>query len=518
MEIELKLLIERQHAESLRQSPLLQQYAAGAPRTMRLVDTYFDTPALDICNSDAGLRVREIDGALLQTFKGGGKITSGLHSRHEWETPLGAPQPDLPTLRKQLGRHGDWARLLRRPDLAASLDAAFRIDMQRTAWDLRLPQGDLVELALDEGEITSGEHKAAISEVEIELKSGRAEHLFDFGLALLEEMPLQLADRSKAARGYALSQAQPPVPLRAQTLTLARSMTVEHGMRAIFANCLGQINGNAAIIGADDDPEGIHQMRVGVRRLRSALRLFRDAAPCPPDLLTELKWLADALGQARDWEVLEESTLPRIAAAAATPALLAPLHDQASAIARARHQDAAAAVASPRFTRLMLRFGAWMAGMRWRDGAQGGRLRKLQAPLHKFARKVLARDHARLLRRGRRLAHADAPARHELRIAAKKTRYAAEFFRSLYPQARLRTYVRTLSALQDSLGWLNDAAVADGLLAEVQAAPGTSAELAGAAGYARGSLDTAAALEQPALLAEWRDFTQARRPWPKSKK
>jgi inorganic triphosphatase YgiF len=378
---------------------------------------------------------------------------------------------------------------------------------------MRLPQGDVVEFALDEGSIACGGQTSAVSEIELELKSGAPEHLFDFALQLMEHVPLRLSNSSKAARGYAMYRPQPPAAVRARPVRLARELTVEEGFRVIVANCLAQVQGNEAAVLDGRDPDGIHQMRVGLRRLRSALKLFKDVAPCPPDLLAELSWLSGELGQARDWEVLLGSTLPRMSTALPEQAgALAPLEQACATSVHEKHRQAADAVASARFARLALAFGAWLTGKRWRGARQGRRHKKLQAPLTRFSRKVLAQDQAALLRRGRRLAHADPAARHRLRIAAKKTRYASEFFQSLYPRKRIKPYVATLTELQDALGWLNDAAVADGLLASLPQADAASAELAGAAGFARGYLQAAPGLEQPELLKLWKRFAHTRPP------
>ncbi len=336
MEVELKLLIEPRHVDTLRQSPLLQQYAGAPPETLPMQDIYFDTPDLAILKSNAGLRVREAGGAWVQTLKGGGGVASGLHSRYEWESAVAGPQPDLGALAGLVDAHSAWGKLLRQPELASRLEQAFTTSIRRTTWDLRLPEGDLVEFALDEGSIACRGEETPVCEIEIELKSGQAEHLFDFALELIEQIPLRLGAISKAARGYALyqSQSQAPAIVRARPLRLARELNVEEGFRLIIANCLAQVQANEAAVTEGNDPEGIHQMRVGLRRLRSALRLFKDLAPCPQPLLDDLSWLGKELGEARDWEVLLDSTLPRIAKA--VPEQTAPdLLQQAAEEARA---------------------------------------------------------------------------------------------------------------------------------------------------------------------------------------
>jgi len=513
MEVELKLSVEASHADSLRTLPLLQKYAAAAPRTVHMADIYFDTPEMAIRSSDAGLRVREVDDAWIQTLKGGGSVASGLHSRYEWESRVAGPQPELDALRKLVNPHSAWGKLLREPGLDARLEKAFTTTIRRTIWDLRLPQGDQVECALDEGSIACRDQTSAVCELELELKSGAPEHLFDFALQLMEHIPLRLANSSKAARGYGMFQPQIPAALRAKPVHLARELTVEEGLRVILANCVAQVQGNEAAVLDGRDPEGIHQMRVGLRRLRSALKLFGKLAPCPSPLRAELSWLADQLGQARDWEVLVGSTLPRITAALPEQApALAPLLQAGENAVHDSHRQAAEAVASVRFARLALGLGAWLTGKRWRVASPRRRQKQLQAPLVRFSRKVLARDRAALLRRGRRLAHADAEARHRLRIAAKKTRYASEFFQSLYPRKRIKPFVAALTELQDALGWLNDAAVADGLLGKLQETAAADTRLAGAAGLARGYLGAAPQLEQVELLKLWKRFARTRPP------
>ncbi|TCS37446.1 inorganic triphosphatase YgiF [Paucimonas lemoignei] len=514
MEVELKLTIDPRHAATLRQLSWLQAYAKAPARTLDMADIYFDTADLAIRNSNAGLRVREVDGARVQTLKGGGGVASGLHSRHEWESTVAGPQPELDALRKLVDPHSAWAKLLEEPGLDARLEKAFTTSIKRTVWDLQLPDGDLVELALDEGSISCRDRTIPVSEIELELKSGLPEHLFDLGLKLMEHIPLRLATSSKAARGYDLFQAQVPTAVRARPIQLAREMNVEDGVRVIVTNCLAQIQGNEAAVLDGHDPDAIHQMRVGLRRLRSTLKLFGKLAPCPPDLLAELCWLGDALGEGRDWEVLVDSTLPRIIDALPEQVqALTQLHQACAITAQEKRRQAIDAVASPRFATLALNLGAWLTGKRWRDAGRKANSKKLQASLPEFSDKVLKRRHATLLQRGRRLARANAETRHRLRIAAKQARYAGEFCQSLYPPKRIKNYVAALTGLQDALGWLNDAAVAADLLKTWQQTGATDPALAGTAEFVRGYLCAAADMEQPELLKLWTRFTKTRQPY-----
>jgi triphosphatase len=511
METELKLLIDNEHIAALRQHPLLAQYAVEKPHEQTLVSTYFDTPDLHVRRRGAALRVRQSGNDWLQALKTGGSVSGGLHRREEWEGKTGGPSLDLAALRSMVGPRHEWSKLLLDPAFTDALAPRFTTRITRTVWELRLPHGAEVEFALDLGTIEHeyprerGDDKvkdsSAISEVEIELKSGDTAELFAFALQLLETIPLQIGSQSKAERGYAIVNPPRSTVHKAERLDLARDMTVEQGFEAIIANCLAQIHGNETGVMQGSDPESVHQMRVGLRRLRSALRLFKNVIAVPAALQEELQWLTGELGAARDWEVLSISTLPRISTAAMNGEA-APLQGVAAEVARAKREQAAVAMKSTRYTKLMLSFAAWMAAREWR-AHDGKANRKLDAPLRKFADEELVHDQHRMIKHGKHLQDADPQTRHKLRIAAKKTRYATEFFQSLYSSKRVGPYVKTLTSLQDELGWLNDAAVAERLLHELQE---THPDVGPDAGFARGYLHAQVHGEDHNLQRLWKRF------------
>ncbi|MDB5839363.1 MAG: hypothetical protein JWQ23_1315 [Herminiimonas sp.] len=509
MEIELKLLIDPTAVESLRKHALLERYAIAPPSAQELVTTYFDTSDFEVRKSDAALRVRRSGTDWIQTLKGGGSVEGGLHQRHEWESTVDGPCPDLAALRDMVEHDTAWGKLLRSKSLEDRILPVFTTKFQRTVWHLQTPEGDDIELALDQGTVEHGETTVPISEIEMELKAGDANHLFDLALELLDQVALRIGNISKAERGYALHSPQGPAIIKASRVELSRRATVEQGLQAILANCMGQIQGNEAGVVHGQDPESVHQMRVGLRRLRSALDMFGDAVTCPAQILEDLDWLAAELGAARDWEVLHDSTLPAIDHAIPRDIESAALRTAVSDTAASKRGQAAGAVNSVRYTRLMLGFQAWAQGARWRDQAAGQAAGMLAKPLARFANNVLTRDQKRLLKRGKRLRSADPMARHRVRIAAKKARYASEFFESLYRAGRMRRYTEHLAALQDELGRFNDAAVADGLLRQLQA---DHPELAASAGFARGVLAADVTDGDLKLGKPWKRFTRAKLP------
>jgi len=311
----------------------------------------------------------------------------------------------------------------------------------------------------------------------------------------------------RAGRSHALSAPKPPAVVEALPLELAPGLTVEQGFQAIVGNCLAQLQGNEAGVAQGTDPESVHQMRVGLRRLRSALGLFGKVAPCPAALQQELVWLASELGAARDWDVLVGDTLPRLATDGMKAAARAPLQQAAGDVARQNRQQAAATVRSVRYARLLLSLGGWLQGARWPEALAAPEQEALAAPLTPFATQALARRHRTLKKRGKRLRGGTLQARHRVRIAAKNVRYAAEFFQSLYPAKRLRSYVAALTGLQGVLGQLNDASVADGLLAQLAQ---THPELEQSADLARACLMAHRKRELRQLGKLWRRFAALR--------
>lgn len=151
----------------------------------------------------------------------------------------------------------------------------------------------------------------------------------------------------------------------------------------------------------------------------------------------------------------------------------------------------------------MLEVGAWLQDSRWQHALDETGRQRLAAPLRKYATASVARLHRKLLEVGKDLANAAPEERHRARIAAKHLRYAAEFFRSLFPAARIARYIKRLAALQDVLGRLNDAAVGDALLREAEKA---DPALLHDVSFARGYLLANAQRDADGLRDLWRRF------------
>lgn len=300
-----------------------------------------------------------------------------------------------------------------------------------------------------------------------------------------------------------------PGAVKATPLALKRKMNAEQAFQAIARNCLAQIQANEAGVDKFHDVECLHQMRVGLRRLRSALSMYRDLIQLPVDVAGDLEWLLSQLGPARDWDVLAGSTLPRMSEGSEHAPELVAVTMAAHSRTHELHHVAAAAIASERYQQLIGALAQWINGRGWRVAMSRKTRAQLKSKVRKFADTVLEQDQKRLLKRGSQLKTATPESRHRVRIAAKKTRYAAEFFGSLYKDKQVRPYVKALTHLQDELGWMNDVSVADGLLEELgQGEVGLRGGIDAARTLLAASVENGAATTQKA----WKRFAPMKTP------
>jgi inorganic triphosphatase YgiF len=444
----------------VREHPLLAELATGAPREHEHTDTYYDTPALDLWRAGLSLRVRRNGDDMVQTVETAAGAAPILHPRGVWEAHIDAPQPDASTL-ADIARQMKTQRLraiLASPAIGGQLQPVFTSSTRRTTWDIALPGGQLVECALDSGSIAANGRSLDTGELELQLKRGNPTRLFELALSLHEDIPLDVSNASLAARGYALLHDAIPAPVKATPVRLNRKMRMEDALQCMGLNCLAQVEANLPAVLAQG-VEGLHQMRVGLRRLRALFDMFRDLAPLPAGLKEGLDWLSGELGATRDWDVLANTTLPAIDGIH-TEALQAAARERA----RTLHRQLLPALHSARYTQLMLQLNAWLRGRQWRPASGLPKHDPLSERALDGLVPLVREAQKRLRKRIKALDENDAPARHRVRIAAKKARYAAEFFRDLLPKKEVKTYIKCLSALQDRLGHLNDLAVAARLL------------------------------------------------------
>jgi inorganic triphosphatase YgiF len=459
IETELKLALSPDVARKLRKGKIFRNLRVGRSVTRRLVSTYFDTPMHLLRKSGVALRVRDDGERCAQTVKAAAAGTPGLQNRAEWTTPVNGDRPVL----EHLVGTGAAPQLAHRRE--ADLLPVFTTDLERTTMRLKTRRAE-VEFAIDEGVIRAGANgthrEELVCEAEFELLSGDASSMLKLALEVCESYDARPAHLSKAQRGYALARpALRPRPEKAEPIVLDKSMTTGESFQAIVRDMLEHLlcNQSPTLAG---HPEGIHQTRVAMRRLRAALRAFKRLLPYHERKAFngEFRWFQQRLSPARDWHVFLAETLPLIAASGSIPAAeFAKLRRIAQYERRRATTTALVHLESRRYARLILEFQRWAADLEQADEVKG-----LGRPAVTFARRELARTRKELLEEKRPLKQLPPEDLHTLRKRGKKARYATEFFRSLFEPVAAAHYIQALEELQDRLGETNDAGVAPPLM------------------------------------------------------
>jgi inorganic triphosphatase YgiF len=452
-EIELKLAVPAAALTRLRG----RLRRLGEPRTQLLDTMYFDTPERLLGGQGLALRLRRQGRHWVQTLKSG-DASAALSARGEWELPVAGRALELQRLPAAARTALRSAGL--DPQAAATLRPGFRTRFRRSTW-LVEHDGAQVEIALDEGEVIAGKRRAPLSELEFELKGGAPAALLELALQVVAPgrgapLPLVPLPESKAARGARLALGKGPEVAKAQakrvTAGIGADMTAPAALRRVLANGLDVLLANASGFAESDAPEFVHQARVALRRMRSAVRLLGRDADLPEALVEQMHWVAGALGPARDADVLLADTLPPLLAQlpAALQADVAALQSAALSRQAAARSAARATIRSARFALFSLQLMQWCATPP----------RARAATLSKLAPKRLAQAQRKLFEAGAFFCALAPAERHRVRILAKRLRYALDLFACALPERATAEYVEALSALQDRLGTSNDAAVA----------------------------------------------------------
>lgn len=509
LEIELKLAGTVSALETLWASAI-------APRTRtttrRLISTYFDTPDLRLRRRGFTLRVRHDGRDFVQTVKAGRGELRSVTRRREWSTPVDGPVPDLMRLAEP--------EVLERIGLvvAGELQPLFTTEVTRRTKRYRLDQDDRgkarIEAALDTGEIRCGGKSEAVCELELELLEGSAVALQKEAARLLEGAPLEYQPLTKAERGFALAFGERPTGRKADPPKLNPGDSVEDGLERVLASCVDHWLANHAAVLDGSDTEGVHQMRVAMRRLRSALTVFKSALPADDRewLQREAKSLIAGLGSARDWDVFIDDLLRPVMAARPEDDSLEALRDVVNDERRLAYDQARAMLRSPGYLRFVLDLGAWLEGRGWRRPQTET---SLERDLVDLAGEALSKRHRQVIKLGRKFDDLSDEALHRLRISLKKLRYTAEFFAALYAKGETEAYSKSLRQLQDDLGHLNDLAVAEARLADLRG----RLEQDGAGdrqrpcGVVIGWHADALARIRPRIAKDWRAFTRTRPFW-----
>jgi inorganic triphosphatase YgiF len=508
-ETELKLRIPEGAAGSLRRSPVLSALKQRRGFRRNLLTVYYDTPSLSLAKRGVSLRVRHMGDRNVQAVKlADGEGGGALVRRPEIETEIESDRPEIARIPDEEVR-----RLVSEAAGTEPLAPAFVSEFGRTVWPVRFGDTE-IEVALDQGEIRAGNDRAVrVSEVELELKSGRPDRLLELALELGRSLPLSVERHSKAERGFALLTGRAEGAVRALPVELDPEANGADAFRALARNCLAQLGGNEPAV-RSGDAEGIHQMRVASRRLRALIACFRDLIDpaVAEELKGELRWLMGALGPARDLDVFIAETLEPIAERNPADDALHALNAAARRAAQHAREEARAAIAAPRYTQFLLRVDLLLASGGW--AAAGA---PVTEPVRPLAQQMLRRRCRQLMKIGRGHEVLKIEELHRIRIMAKKMRYAGEFFRSLHSRKLARRYLSRLTRLQDRLGTLNDAVTGRRILDELVPATGLDPAAAGrAAGLVLGWQAARIHADLAAFPAEWEAFRELRPFWSRS--
>ncbi|ALG71519.1 metal-chelation protein CHAD [Azospirillum thiophilum] len=459
-EVELKLHAAPADLARVTALPAMLALADGPPVTQRLRTAYFDTPDLRLAANGVALRVRQEGDRFVQTLKTVNSASPGdsaaVAVRREWDWPVAGE-----AVERGLLADPAVAGLVPAAALDA-LDCLFVTDFRRTTLLLRPDPLTAVELAVDDGGIYAGGRSLPLSEVELELKAGKVASLFDLALTLQNAVPMRIGTESKAEAGLRLVTGRAPGPVEAEALGLSPLTTVAEAYRHILRQALRQFLANEACALGGADVEGLHRMRIALRRLRIAHRIFAPlvASPEADRLVEESRALAKRLGPARGWDVLMSGALdPLLADPKGLPGISREALERLAALARTAGagpaREAMAAILAPGCTTMVLALAAWLEHGRWVSEAEGDRRAALAAPVSTLAGGWLS---ARLAKLGKaaRLPE-DAKARDKLRRRLRTLRYTADFFRGLYPEAAALPFFAVLEPLQAALDAEQDA-------------------------------------------------------------
>ena len=446
-ETELKFEVPPQELRRLKARRALYR---KRPSEQNFVSVYFDTPKRKLARNGISLRVRSNGKKRLQTVKSQG--ADGPFRRGEWENEI---KGDVPDLRQAQGTA--LAPLLTKK-LKRKLTPVFETRVSRTSGLVRR-NGTRIEVALDKGEVRAGRRSAPISEVELEVKRGDAREVFELARELGKHISAKLAFSSKSQRGYHLLDNKPIEAARAEKIKLRRGMSPVEALPVIGRSILRHIAANESAV-RRSDPEGVHQMRVGLRRFRAAMSLFKKLLGDEQSerIKRELKWLTEELAPARDLDVYARIKVEPLRSALPSEMEMKELADMLASRRAAAFDQAQAAVELARYRLLLVDTLQWVENGDW-----ARHRRRHGGPIEKFATKVLARRTKKAKKKAGKLRRLDPGQRHKLLIAVKKLRYGSDFFENLLggrkAGRRLSRFKECLKDLQDRLGVLNDISV-----------------------------------------------------------
>ena len=445
---EFELKFEIPPAHMLRVAAALKE---GKISRQRLQARYFDTADGALAAQGLVVRIRKEGRRWVQTAKG---PTSRLLERLEHNVPLAQPTAGTePTV--DLARHTGTpvgkaiakALNLQPGEDFPPFTPIYETDVHRTTRLLE-HAGSVMEIALDQGRIQSGVQSVDICELEVELKQGQPEHAVALARQWCADYGLSVSSISKSMKCQRLRNPDAAVPaVAAAGPEFQQGATGAQIVAAVLQSCLNQILPNASeVAAASSDPHHVHQLRVGIRRLRTALR--------------ELEGLTDAfdtawesalvhvfrqLGEHRDHGHLERSLQPTLRSADGPGVNFGQTGKDIP--------DPAAAVRAPVFQDVLLA----LVGFVHRSAPQAANHRVSDRDVIKqILRKRLKKLRLQALHEGEKFTQLNETDQHRVRKRLKRLRYLSEFAAPFFKARKLNAFISALKPAQDALGLYND--------------------------------------------------------------
>jgi inorganic triphosphatase YgiF len=515
-EVELKLELESGTAESIKISGPLAGFESGKTTAKQLRSIYFDTADLRLHKARIAARVRKSGQRWIQTVKLGKALSGGLSTPIEIETDVSGPRFELDLVADEAIRNQ-----IAECTGGAPLVPCFETVMQRTQRNLTREDGTVIEAALDLGEIIAGDKRLPLCELELELKSGGIGALYEAAQALTASHPFRFSPMSKAERGYRLFLGQGASPVNAGAIELAENMSVEDAYRHILRSCIDQISAARMVCLTSADNEGPHQLRIGLRRLRTAFKLFRPVVdPRRTSALDQQACrYAAAAGTLRDLDVLTDEIAAPLASQAPEGINIPLLLEQLGKDRQAKRLDLTGELSGASFNAFLLDLASYCETGGWRRSGNARQEECLAGPVTSFASEAIGKRWHKVQKFGRRLDTLSRSERHGMRKALKKFRYGLEFFACLFPGEARKTFLKHLKNLQDVFGYLNDVAMAERLATLSPGAGRTAraAALAAASGFVLGWHEAQARNAWAEARSGWKEACKAKPCWTRKK-
>lgn len=512
-EVELKFLMDADGLRKLRErlTVLLGRDAPYSRNTLRSI--YFDTTEQQLRAEGIALRLRNTGNGWEQTVKAAFRNHGGLQSGREVTVAVPDARLDLAAI-----PDADLRDRIARAAGDSPLSAVFETIMDRQTALARLP-GGTVEIALDAGEIRTTERAQAFHETELELKDGTVDVLFDLTSQLFPDGGVDFSRTSKAARGFRLAAGGdvvvPPAPRNARRVNLKPKQRAEDALRSVLRECFDQIAWNTEVVRRIDDPEGPHQLRIGLRRLRSAYLVFRPLLETPEvaRLNREARWLAGEVGILRDLDVAQSDILAPAAAAHPNEPGFAKLSRALQDRTAAQRSILRDTLTGPRAQRFLLDLARFNETRGWRCGGGASLAKQWDRPLRDLAGSAMTQRWEKARKRAHQIETLDLEARHALRKELKKLRYTTEFLGPVLHPNRQRKFVKRLKRLQNIFGDLNDLAMAETLFLSPGAPGEGDADAQRAVGRILGSRTVLAETHWAEARDLWHDLCTVKPCW-----